>query len=287
MSVIKEKEASKNLKESQESVYVIDPVAAKLHISKGNSKLGKGIYVFSTLPGNESHLLTLNSGKIVLTTVPGTCSKYCTNCARDGACYAWRDAKLHHNVTIKAWGENTVLLRSGAIFPMIAAFINKKNAKFYKTHEDKDKIVRTFRINASGEVEDLAQFESWNQLALDHPEVTFGLYTKNFDDLGAFITKHGSSAPNLVINVSQWHGVADEFIAAHPGAFNIFEYDDTNRKDCDLDDASRARLAATQHCPAVTKAGRHATTPDGKPITCDMCKRCYRKTGAVTAVWSH
>lgn len=98
-------------------LYKIDATKAMLHLSKGNSKLGKGIWGFSTLPGNKDHLLFIRDKEskeaILLTDIPGTCSKYCENCAKDGACYAWRDAKLHHNVTIKAWTENTILLRQG------------------------------------------------------------------------------------------------------------------------------------------------------------------------------
>ena len=46
-------------------------------------------------------------------------------------------------------------------------------------------------------------------------------------------------------------------------------------------------LAQLAHCPAVKKDGHHAMTNDGKPITCDICRRCYRKTGAITAVYAH
>ena len=48
------------------SLYTIKLEEAKLHISKGNSKIGKGIWSFSTLPGNSEHLIYIN-GKILLT----------------------------------------------------------------------------------------------------------------------------------------------------------------------------------------------------------------------------
>lgn len=284
--------------ETMKPIYIIDPEHAKLHISKGNSKLGKGIYSFATLPGNSDHLLTLNSGKVLLTDIPGTCTKYCSNCAKDGACYAWRDAKLHHNVTIRAWGENTILLRSGEVFYLISEFIAKKNQKFRKTHLEEDKVVKTFRINTSGEIESLKELLGWIVVARTNPEVTFGIYTKNYDALKDLIDYEDALEvasgegvnlipDNLVINVSQWHGVADEFLAAHPGEFNVFEYDDRNRHDCTLSEEDKARLAATVHCPGVTESGHHAKTAAGVPITCDMCRRCYRKTGEVTAVWAH
>ena len=53
------------------------------------------------------------------------------------------------------------------------------------------------------------------------------------------------------------------------------------------DKAEIERLKHVTHCPAVKADGHHAKTPDGRPITCDMCKRCYRKTGQRTAVYAH
>lgn len=267
--------------------YPISPTAAQLHISRGNSKLGRGIYAFGTLPGNQDHMLRLNTTGELLTDIPGTCSKYCEGCAKDGACYAWRDCKLHHNVVIKAMGDNTLLLRSGALFPMLDQFISAKNAKFMESKDPEDIEVRLFRINTSGEVESLRDLLGWNDLALRHPEVQFGIYTKNFDALEDFLTI-GHFADNFCVNVSQWNHVADDFLRRHPGELNVFEYDDTNNKSCDWPEEDRARIAKMVHCPAVTKDGHHAVNAKGDPITCDMCGRCYGKHGVCeTAVWSH
>lgn len=269
-----------------ENLYTVKEENATLHISKGNNKIGKGIYAFSSLPGNEEHRPVIKDKGYVVN-IPGTCSKYCNECAKDGACYAWRDLKLHHNVTAMAWGENTLLLRSGLVFDMIDNYINKKNAKYYKSKKDKDLHVRTWRINVSGELEDLKQLNGWNNLALKHPEVNFGIYTKNYDVLDEFLSNGGHIADNFVINISQWNHVADDFLRRHPGEFNVFEYDETNKKTCTWSQEDRERLSKISHCPAVDIKGHHAKTKDGKDITCDMCKRCYRKTGAHTAVYSH
>ncbi|MBQ0142022.1 MAG: hypothetical protein KBT06_04360 [Prevotellaceae bacterium] len=267
-------------------LYSIDAENAQLHISKGNSKIGKGIWAISFLPGNKDHMVYIGKN-VLLTDIPGTCSKYCDGCAKDGACYAWRDLKLHHNVTVKAWAENTILLRSGQLFEKLDEFITQKNKDYYVSKGVKDRKIITFRINVSGEVESLAQFEAWNNLALHHPEVNFGIYTKNFDDLDKFMKKNGKIADNFIINISEWHGVAKEFLTKYPNQFNVFEYDDTNRKDCDLDNVEKERLSKTVHCPAVTKTGHHAKTKDGRDVTCDMCRRCYTKGHTYTAVYSH
>lgn len=297
------------------TLYNITEETATLHISKGNNKIGKGIWSFSTLPGNSDHMLFLSKNENeLLTDIPGTCSKYCEGCAKDGACYAWRDAKLHHNAVIRAWAENTVLLRNGKVWKLLNDFLNEKNKKAQKILATASEagtlnddiiqqatdvaVVKTFRINVSGEIEDPEDLIHWNAIALAHPETTFGIYTKNFDALATYLDTFGNDgASNLVINVSEWHGVAAAFIAKYrplyPNAFNIFEYDDHNktRKGAtgvhSLSKEEIARLDALPHCPAVTKEGRHAKTSTGAPLTCDICGKCYRKTGRWTAVWSH
>ena len=268
-------------------LYVIEKEKAKPHVIRGNSKIGKGIWSWSTLPGNAEHLLILNK-TVLLTDIAGTCSKHCESCFGHG-CYAVNSAKLHHNAVIRAWAENTVLLREGRAFSMIDEFITKKNAKYARTGNLEDIVVRTFRINVSGEIESAEEIAGWNMLAITHPETTFSVYTKNFEALDKYLGAYGHEAlaENFVINISQWHHCADEFLAAHPGLFNVFEYDDSNRKDNDLSAEDIARLDSTIHCPAVTKSGKHAKTSSGEDITCDHCLRCYRKNSGHTAVYSH
>lgn len=275
-----------------EPLYKITLEGASLHLSQGNRKIGREIWSFSTLPGNADHLL-VTSTKGLLTDIPGTCSRFCDQCF-GGGCYAVRDAKLHNNVTIRAWGENTLLLRDGRIWDEIGTFLTLKNGKAEKilrqaheAGEDPDEAlkkardaakVRFFRIHVSGELEDVSQLRRWNLLALAHPEVNFGIYTKNFDALGEFLDEGSDFAPNLTVNVSEWHGVAKPFLEKYAWAkLNVFVYDDHV-------DPEVAKLT---HCPAVTKEGHHAKKADGTEIRCQDCLRCYRKTGAYTAVHAH
>lgn len=252
-------------------------------ITKGNTKLGAGIYTYSTLPGDAEHLLRSASGE-VLCSIPGTCTGNCEACFSHG-CYAVNAARRYAPTVIPAWGRNTLLKRDGSVMAKIDAFIAHKNAT---TKEG----VRMFRINVSGEIENCEELEQWDALARKYPKTQFGLYTKNYAALAKFLAKHGETARNFVINVSQWHGVADAALAdlktwIAAKKVNVFEYDDTNRKDCTLEEAERLRLAAAPHCPAVMKSGHRAKTPHGEPITCSMCGRCYRKTGITTAVYAH
>lgn len=271
------------------SVYMLKIEDARLHVSQGNRKIGKGIWAFSTLPGNKDNLLFVK-GKGVLTNIPGTCSHYCGDCFNHG-CYAVRDAKLHSNACVPAWGENTLLLREDPerLFNDIDLFISVRNAKYLATKDEKYHKVRIWRWHVSGEIESLKQLKLMNEIAIKHPEVNFSVYTKNFDILTKYIKKFGvaSIAQNFIINISEWHGVASKFLKKYPGVFNVFEYDDSNLKDCSMSEEDKQRLAKTAHCPAVAKDGSHRNDQNGNPITCDHCKRCYTKTGARTAVYAH
>lgn len=306
------KKARKGNNMKNKPLYDIDGATASLHISKGNRKIGEGIYAFSTLPGNEKHLLT-TSTKGLLTDIPGTCSRFCEGCF-NGGCYAVRDAKLHHNVTIRAWGENTLLLRSGKLWDEVDVFLTLKNAKAVKILREwragpKDGVsmaehakvevialaearkaatVKTFRIHVSGEIEGVMDLMRWDDIARKHPETVFGMYTKNFDALATFLDRGYDFAPNMVINVSEWHGVAKPFLEKYGWAMlNVFEYDDSNVKGNSLSEEDVERLSKAPHCPSVTRDGHHAKNKDGSEVTCDQCRRCYRKTGRLTAVYAH
>lgn len=265
--------------------YQINKETAKLHVTKGNSKIGKTIYSFSTLPGNKEHMLYAKGE--LLTDIPGTCTTLCDGCF--GACYAVNSAKLHHNAVIRAWAENTILLREDpkGLFQQISDMITQKNAKYYETKGVAPRGITTWRWNVSGEIQTYSELILMNDLAKRHPEVMFSIYTKNFVALAKLLDTLGETEPNFVINISQWHHVADEIIAKYPGKCNVFEYDDSNLKHHGLPEEDVSRLSKITHCPAVTKQGHHAKTPNGEDITCDKCKRCYRKTGQTTAVWSH
>lgn len=252
-------------------------------VTKGNTKLGHNIYTFSTLPGDARHLLRSKTGEL-LCDVPGTCTGNCDCCFGHG-CYAVNCAHRYAATVIPAWARNTILMREKKAIPQIDALIAAKEAR-------RPGSVRTFRINVSGEIQSLRELEAWDGLARKHLGTQFGLYTKNYKALAKFLAKHGETAPNFVINVSQWNGAAnkalkdlDTWIKARK--INVFEYDDTNRVKHKHTPEDTRRLAALPHCPAVTKSGKRATSASGEPITCDMCKRCYKKTGKTTAVYSH
>lgn len=259
----------------------------KISISYGNSKVGMMLN-WSTLPGDAAHPLKAKGE--LLTDVPGTCCGKCDACFNN--CYAVNSARLHHNACIPSWAKNTLMMRNHRelVFKQLEAEIRRVNKKYYETGEQSDLKYKYVRINVSGEIESLEELESWDDLAQAHPELKFGLYSKNQQLLLNFFKKHGQTADNFTINISQWHGVMDATLKQlkDMGAIvNVFEYDDSNRAWCTLSDQEKMRLAGCNHCPAVSKAGHHATKTDGSPILCTDCGRCYRKTDATTAVYDH
>ena len=261
-------------------IYRTADITPELYLTKGNSKIGKTIWSFSTLPGDSSHVLKLKDGRFLIDTY-GTCAQNCEYCF-DNGCYAVNSARRHYNTVIPAWTANTLLKRSGDLFTALRKWFADKN----KPGEPPK--VTLFRINVSGEIEDADELREWNRLATEHPEIRFGLYTKHYKALEEFLTNPGGArASNFTINVSQWHGSADDFLTQHPGACNVFEYDDSAKKDAGLAERDVKRLAALPHCPAVLRTGRRAKKADGSPITCDQCLRCYNNTGRTTAVYAH
>jgi len=262
----------------------------KLHVAmNGNTKIGTEIASFSTLPGDADHLVTLKDGTVV-NQIPGTCSSNCKYCFEN--CYAANALKRYSLTCLQSWGDNTLLLRSGRLFEELDKFINRKNVLYLKTKDPEMVRIKIFRINVSGEITSGEELAGWNDLAKKHPETRFSVYTKNYDALEEFMTTHEDTADNFVVNVSQWHGSADAFLAAHPGKFNVFEYIDLNRDDCTADEELRKHMQEISEkpsnmCPAVTVTGKHAKKADGTPITCDACQKCYRKTGRTTGVWAH
>lgn len=261
-------------------IYRTTDIRPELHLVKGNSKIGKTIWSFSTLPGDRNHQLRLKDGRFLIDTY-GTCAEKCDYCF-DAGCYAVNSARQYYTSVIPAWTANTLLKRRGELFTALRCWFAAQN----KPGEPPK--VTLFRINVSGEIESAEELREWNRLAAEHPETKFGLYTKNYEALEEFLNDPDTPrAANFAINVSQWHGCADDFLAAHPQACNVFEYDDSLRKGCTLSDDDRTRLAGLPHCPAVLASGKHAKTAAGDSITCDMCLRCYRNTGRTTAVYAH
>lgn len=225
----------------------------KISLAKGNSKLGKGIYAFNLLPGQQ-YLSTKDKGQ--LTNVAGTCGGCCDGCEK--FCYAINDARRYHNTCIPSLGKNTVIMRHD----LNDMFVQLKN----ECIKQKAKVLR---YHSSGEIESYDYLLHMVLLATELPTVKFYFYTKRFGFVERYLDEHGSFPENLVCNISEWKGNTAGY---RLNGMNVFTYDD----------GTDPNLASLVHCPAVDKNGRKTG------VNCDQCKRCFsRNDGHITAVYSH
>ena len=225
----------------------------EISLPKGNIKVGKGIYLFNLLPGDEP-LSTTTHG--TLTNVRGTCEGCCDGCKP--YCYAISDAKRYHNTCVPSLGKNTLIVRNNldGAFEQIKAGLIKHKAKILRYH-------------SSGEIISYEYLEHMAKLAEELPNVRFYFYTKRFAFVDRYLKEHGSFPQNLVPNISEWNGNTKGY---NFKSLNKFVYDDHT-------DAS---LRAVRHCPAVDKNG-HETG-----VTCTQCGLCWRRTdGHTIAVYDH
>ena len=225
----------------------------QISLVKGNSKLGKGVYVFNLLPGDEP-ISSKDKGQ--LTNVTGTCGGCCSECKMN--CYAIRDTRRYHNTCIPSLAKNTLIMRhnlSGMFEQVKQALIDNK--------------VKILRWHSSGEIESYDYLLKMVQLARDLPEIKFYFYTKRFAFIERFLDEHNAFPVNLICNISEWNGNTDGF---RLNGLDKFVYDDGTDPD----------LARVTHCPAVSKDGKKTG------IHCDQCRRCFSvNDGKITAVYAH
>ena len=235
-------------------LYQIDyDSTMRISLVKGNSKLGKGVYAFNTLPGDKP-LSTKDKGQ--LTNVSGTCAGCCDECEK--YCYAVNDARRYHHTCIPSLGKNTVIMQ------------NNMNEAFNQIKEELiNKKANVLRWHSSGEIINYDYLLNMVKLAKELPSVKFYFYTKRFGFVEKYLNEHKAFPSNLICNISEWNGNTKGYKL---DGLNKFIYDDGT------DDAIKDLV----HCPAVDKKG-HKTG-----VTCDQCKRCFSKNdGHVTAVYNH
>lgn len=227
--------------------------AMRISLVKGNSKLGKGVFAYNLLPGDQP-LSTKDKGQ--LTNVRGTCSGCCDGCEK--YCYAVKDARRYHNTCIPSLGKNTVIMQNNMEdgFAQIKDELLTKKAKVLRWH-------------SSGEIISYDYLLHMVKMAVELPDVKFYFYTKRFEFMERYLNECGCLPENLICNISEWNGNTDGY---HLEGLNKFVYDDGTDPD----------IARFVHCPAVDKNG-HKTG-----VTCDQCKRCFSKNdGRITAVYNH
>ena len=124
----------------------------------GNSKIGKGVYHFSMLPGNVYYTVYVCSKELK---VLGTCPCLCQGC------YA-RTGNFRYQSVKDSLGLRTVIARDYMEYceRAINAQIRADNIKI-------------IRIHASGDFFSREYAEMWKRIAANNPAVRFWTYTKN------------------------------------------------------------------------------------------------------------
>ena len=145
---------------------LINPV-----LVNGNSKLGNGVYTFSTLPTNKEYTITVNDMDFV---VRGTCPCHCVGCYATKGNYNFKSVKT-------SLGVKTLLATHYVNF--------LKRAIIAQITADNIKIIR---VHASGDFHSDEYINMWREIAEMFPNVVMWTYTKNaqaehaFDDLNNF-----------------------------------------------------------------------------------------------------
>lgn len=133
----------------------------------GNSKLGRGVWTFSTLPGNMIYDIVINNMSF---SVCGTCPCNCKGCYAQTGFYRMPSV-------IQANAMKTILARDYADFV--------KKAIIAQVEADNIKLCR---IHASGDFFSMAYVEMWKDIVKACENCVFWTYTKNakaekaFDD---------------------------------------------------------------------------------------------------------
>ena len=149
----------------------------------GNSKIGRGVWHFSTLATNKQFNLVIDGKEISLL---GTCPCHCTGCYATKGNYNFSSTKV--SLAIR-----TILARDFMdwLEKAINAQIKAEKIKFV-------------RIHASGDFFSRDYAEMWKRIAIENPSVKMWTYTKNTDCENIF---DGLENANVVKSIIPHKGV--------------------------------------------------------------------------------
>lgn len=259
-----------------------DNLKGQFHATVSNDKLGGHEYklmAVSYVPGNE--IITYKNGKPVSDCI-GTCGSVdCSGCARVGQCYAIRSYMQYPAVTINRI-ENTKQLREdiNKHFDEIREYIRVNEIKMVRWQE-------------SGEIETFEQGDKELETADMFPDVTFYLYTKNYDWLRHVFASR-ELPKNTTVLVSVWEGIG------------LSEYNEfKNHENVKAFVVNTPELIPDVMCPAYAEVVKHYKSGDKvkvvmttekngfspeyvKAVKCGNCQQCTRnRTSKVIGCLKH
>jgi len=135
----------------------------------GNSKLGKGVWTWSMLPGTETYHVNIGSkAESDYMDIKGTCVCDCQGC------YA-KTGFFRMNSTVKSLAIKTGIARLYTDFMV--------NAIMAQIEADNIKLVR---IHAAGDFFSTNYIKAWYRIAIECTNTVFWTYTKNNEAVNAF-----------------------------------------------------------------------------------------------------
>ena len=149
----------------------------------GNSKIGTGVYHFSSLPTNKEFNAVAFGENVI---VRGTCPCHCEGC------YATK-GNYNYSSVINALAVRTIIAREYPEF-----MENAINAQIAAEH------VKIIRIHASGDFFSKEYAKMWKRIAINNPAVKMWTYTKNQECENVF---DGIENANIVKSIIPHIGV--------------------------------------------------------------------------------
>ena len=163
-------------------------------LKEGNTKTGKKVFTWSTLPTNKEFTLVINGKEY---NVNGTCPCHCKGC------YATK-GKFNCDCVMESLAVNTILIRNYPDF-VTEALIAQIEA---------DRL-ENVRIDAAGDIEN-GMITVFRKVAEACPQVNFWSYTKNKDAENAFDDIANTNIVKSIIpNIGFNFGHCDHIINAY------------------------------------------------------------------------
>ena len=236
----------------------------------GNTKVGQ-IATFSTLPSDKV-FESQKYGK-----VQGTCSGCCEHCGHSingkrPPCYVFKSHRYPSVVDSQA--RNTLSVRNDTekAFRQLSDSLSRKR-----------KPVNACRYNQSGEIENKEMLLAMANVAREHENTPFFVYTKKYDIVVSELL-NGNIPENMTVLISVWHeqGIEAFKKVKHLKNVKAFVYMDKNSDKVNgygIEEYSKLGIEVTTVCKAygLDKKMNHN-------ITCDKCQKCYNRLNSCKVV---
>ena len=232
-------------------LHIDDLKGKKPHFTKnGNIKLGKTMWVWSTMKGGDDEKRPIKDFENKLCS--GTCGDNCKVCTK--SCYVNRSYR--YESVIKGHAINTVWIKENP-----TETFNILSEQLERAKEKPQQI----RINQSGEIMTSTELLGWIALARKNTNTKFYVYTKNYKIVEEVILESNKNKlpGNLTILISIWHneGVKEYERLKKYSNIKAFVYDD-----------GELEIKPTTYCMAYNEEGKL-----NHDITCEKCKKCFNR----------